>query len=156
MDWRRLVEWLLVALVVLVLLFVFERYIQQVQRQSELAAVKTTLGALRTALVLDHLQRQVLPVSEQPLQPTMNPFELVAQRPVNYAGLLEPAQADLAPAGSWVYAAKCRCVGYRPFDAEWLGRPSSASFMWFEIIGMPGVMQLAAKERYRWDNEFID
>jgi len=156
MDWRRLVEWLLVALVVLVLLFVFERYIQQVQRQSELAAVKTTLGALRTALVIDHLQRQVLPVGEQPLQPTLNPFELVAQRPANYAGLLEPEQADLAPAGSWVYATKCRCVGYRPLSAEWFDRPNSASFMWFEVIGMPGVMQLAPKERYRWDNEFID
>jgi len=156
MDWRRLVEWLLVALVVLVLLFVFERYIRQVQRQSELAAVKTTLGALRTALVLDHLRRQVLPANEQPLQPTLNPFELVAQRPVNYLGMLEPAQADLAPVGSWVYAPICRCIGYRPTNTSWFDSPNSATFLWFEVTGLPGVLQLTPKERYRWDNEFID
>ena len=49
----RIVEWSLLAAVIVLLVLLFARQVRVIQGQGELAAVKSTLGALRTALVLD-------------------------------------------------------------------------------------------------------
>lgn len=155
-SWRRPGEWLLMAALVVILLMVFMRYVRQVQGQSELAAIKTTVGALRTALVIDHLQRQVLPTKEQTLPPTRNPFEVIKQKPANYFGVVSKAQAASVPPGSWVFVESCPCVGYLPMDDLWLDSPSSDPLIWYAVTGMPGVLQLVPVEKYRWNNEWVD
>jgi len=155
-SWRRPTEWLLMAVLVVVLLMVFMKYVRQVQGQSELAAIKTTVGALRTALVIDHLQRQMVTAKGQVSPPTSNPFELVKQTPGNYLGVVSKDQAASVPPGSWVFVESCTCVGYLPLDNLWLDSPSSDSMIWFEVTGRPGVLRLVPVEKYRWNNEWVD
>ncbi|PJC16261.1 MAG: hypothetical protein CO066_02805, partial [Comamonadaceae bacterium CG_4_9_14_0_8_um_filter_60_18] len=64
LNWRRPVEWLAMALLLLVLIGTFVHYSRFVQSQAEVAAIKSTVGALRTALVVEHLRRQVAVGSE--------------------------------------------------------------------------------------------
>jgi len=155
-SWRRPGEWLLMALLIMVLLLVFMRYARQVQGQSELAAIKTTVGALRTALVIDHLQRQVLRTNERALQPARNPFELVKQKPANYFGVVGKAQTASVPPGSWVFEEDCPCVGYQPQNDLWLDSPSGEPMIWFRVTGVQGVLQLVPVEKYRWNEEWVD
>ena len=57
-----------------VLVLVFVRQVQVLQGQAELSAIKTTLGALRTALVIEHLRlkaggaSQSAPSNQRPWQ----------------------------------------------------------------------------------------
>ena len=74
----------MVAAVILVLAVVFVRHMRAVQGQSEQAAVRTTLGALRTALVIEHLQHSLaanggLSATSEP----RSPFDLLQYRPAN-------------------------------------------------------------------------
>jgi len=153
---RRPIEWLLMAVLIMVLLAVFMRYVRQVQGQSELAAIKSTVGTLRTALVIDHLRRQVLPTNAQTAPPTRNPFELVKQKPGNYFGVVSQTQSASVPPGSWVFVDSCACVGYLPLDGLWLDSPSSDPLIWFDVTGAPGVLQLVPKERYLWGTYLVD
>ena len=52
-------EWGLLTLVIVVLIVVLGREIRQVRGQAERAAIQTTLGVLRTALVVAHLEAAV-------------------------------------------------------------------------------------------------
>jgi hypothetical protein len=152
--WRRPIEWLLLALLITALLTTFSRYARQVQGLGELAALKTTVGALRSALVIDHLQRQLAPAS--PAVPaTGNPFDLLKQKPAAYLGALTEAQAAQAPDGAWFYVPSCPCVGYRPMDETWLESHSANPTLWFELTGWPGVLQLRPKENYLWGEESV-
>ncbi len=99
----RMLEWSLLAAVVAVLVLLFAGEVRVTKGQGELAAVKSTLGALRTALVIDHLQKKVMAGSSPVAQAQRNPFELLQRQPANYAGEVTPAQAVAAPPGSWVF-----------------------------------------------------
>lgn len=156
LSWRRLTEWLAMAVLLLALIATFVHYSHYVRGQAELAAVKTTLGALRTALVVEHLRQQLLARQEPELPMDFNPFKLLAQTPATYIGVMSHAQSQGATPGVWVYAPECPCVGYRPQDALWLDSPVYDSLIWFEVTGIPGVLQLKAREKYRWNNELID
>lgn len=151
-----MVEWLLLALLIVVLLLLFSREARLVQGQAERAAVKATLGALRTALVLDHLQRQVARGKSSVASVQHNPFELLQRRPLNYLGERSAAQALAAPAGSWVFDPLCTCVGYVPIYAEWFDSPSGELMAWYQIRGAPGPLQLVAKEAYGWQGERLN
>jgi hypothetical protein len=153
---KRVLEWLLVVLLITVLVGVFVRYIREVQGQGELAAVKTTVGALRTALVIDHLQKQVLAGAGPVVQTLVNPFILLQQQPVNYWGEVTPARISAVPPGSWIYVAQCPCIAYKPADDLWFASPSGDTLVWYAITGMPSVLQLIPKERYHWHNEILD
>ena len=156
-GWYRTLEWALAAAVVAVLVAVFMRHMRIVQGQSEQAAIRTTLGALRTAFVIDHLQRSVetsasLPVAKEPL----NPFHLLQYRPLNYAGTVDSRKTFSVPPGSWVFDPVCPCVGYRPLDGHWLNIPSGDTVAWYQISGAPGPLQLTARENYRWQDQMLD
>ncbi len=153
---RSLVEWLLLALVIVVLLLLFTREVRVVQGQAERAAVKATLGALRTALVLDHLQRQVARGKSSVALTQHNPFKLLQRRPLNYRGERSAAQALAAPPGSWVFDPLCTCVGYVPIYAQWFDSPSGELMAWYQITGAPGPLQLVAKEAYGWQGEVLN
>jgi len=158
-TWRLPVEWLTLALLVLILMGVFVRYAREVRAQSELAAIRSTVGALRTALVVEHLRQQVAGAAT-PAPPTsalaVNPFELVDKLPAGYLGALRQGDAGRAPAGSWVYAPDCPCVGYRPLDPVWLEGTSSDGWVWLAMTRNEAVLQLHTKENYRWRGEKVD
>jgi hypothetical protein len=70
-----MVEWSMLALVIVLLLGVFAYKVREVHAQAELASVRLTLGNLRTALVLDHLRRSVPSGAGAAVQ--SNPFKLL-------------------------------------------------------------------------------
>lgn len=153
---RRMIEWSILAVVILLLLLVFARQMRVLQGQAELSAVKTTLGALRTAFVLDHLHNKVLVRTSPVVLAQHNPFELLQRHPVNYLGEMAPAAAAAAPAGGWVFDPACACVGYLPMHAEWLDSPSGAAMVWYHVDGAPGPLQLTAKEAYVWQDQVLN
>ena len=151
---QRLVEWSMLALVIALLLGVFAYKVREVHAQAELASVRSTLGNLRTAFVLDHLRRSVPSGAGAALQ--SNPFELLERRQPNYFGEASAAQALAAPAGSWVFDAACVCVGYLPLNAEWLQSPNGDVMTWYQISGAPGPLQLTAREAYVWQGQAMN
>jgi len=157
-NWRLPVEWLALALLLLVLMAVFLRYAREVHGQTELAAIRSTVGALRTALVVEHLRQQVAGGSgvAAAKAASVNPFDLVGKLPVGYAGAQSRLEAQRAPAGSWVFAPDCGCVGYRPLDDAWLEATSSDGWVWFALTRRDAVLQLHTKENYRWRGETLD
>ena len=95
----RMVEWGILAVLVMVFLGVFGHYARRIQGQSERAAVLSTLGALRTALVIDHVQRAAKHASTEPSRTPSNPFLVLNTAPVNYAGEMSVVQSLAAPPG---------------------------------------------------------
>ena len=85
---RRLVEWSILVIVVLLLAGIFGQQVRTVQAQAELAAVRSTLGALRTALVIDHMIATIRTGGPSVASPQRNPFLLMDPVPANYAGAL--------------------------------------------------------------------
>ncbi|ABD71071.1 hypothetical protein Rfer_3362 [Rhodoferax ferrireducens T118] len=151
---QRLVEWSMLALVIVLLLGVLAYKVRELHAQAELATVRSTLGNLRTAFVLDHLRRSVPSGAGAAVQ--NNPFELLEHRLPNYFGAASAAQALAAPAGSWVFDAACVCVGYLPLGTEWLQSPTGDVMAWYQISGAPGPLQLTAREVYVWQGQVMN
>lgn len=137
-----------------------QRDFGEVQAQVEGAAIKTNLGGLRTAFVIDYLAQQVAgsqgtgPVQPRPLTRT-NPFLLLHRMPSNYAGEMNAAEAANLPPGSWLFDSGCLCIGYRPLYPEWLSSPSGAGILWFDVVGASGPLQLTPREAYVWKGELL-
>lgn len=153
-----MVEWSLLAGLILVLTLVFVHQMRVLQGQAELAAVKSTLGALRVALVIDHLHNNVVAGTSPVVSAQHNPFELLQRHPVNYRGEMTAAEAAAAPApaGSWVFDPVCACVGYLPMHAQWFDSPSGDIMAWYRVEGAPGPLQLTAKEAYVWQGQVMN
>lgn len=153
----RMVEWLLVAALIVTLVVVFMHQARVVQRQAELAAVRSTLGALRTALVFQHLQQQTQASEQTVATEQRNPFELLQRRPVNYAGEIAGQQAAEVPPGSWVFDAKCVCIGYLPLDTTGFINPSGEAMAWYQVEGAPASpLQITPKAAYFWQGERLN
>ena len=151
---RRMLEWSLVAGVIVVLSMVFFRQVQLLQGQAELAAIQATLGALRTTLVIDHLQRSV--DAKAAAATSSNPFELLQRRPPNYLGEMSATKARDATPGNWVFDPECACVGYLPRHGQWLESANAESLAWFRVTGAPGPRQITARERYVWQGQALE
>ena len=149
-------EWSVVAGVILVLIFVSSRQMRVLQVQAELSAVKATLGALRTAFVIDHLHKQVLAVNPSVVTMQRNPFELLERRPLNYLGQLTLSEAAAAPAGSWLFEPVCGCVGYVPLFSQWFVSPTGDFVAWYVVSTAPGPLLLTAKAVYAWHDDVIN
>ena len=145
---RRGVEWGLLLLVILVVVLVFLRQQRVVQGQAELAAVKTTLAALRTAFVVSHLQGQVAETQGGVVIAQRNPFALLQRPPINYRGEVGAGQAAAADPGSWFYDPMCGCVGYVPIDGQWLSDASGTTDIRYRVSTGPGPLQLRAMQAY--------
>lgn len=155
----RTVEWTCVAAVLVVFWVVFGQHVRAVRGQVEEAAIKTTLGALRTTIVLHHLQQQVQ--GERALDPQgsideRNPFELLQRHPANYAGLINARESDLVLPGHWVFEPVCVCIGYRPTDPKWLASASGDSMLWFAVSSPPGPRMINAREVYWWQGNLLN
>lgn len=162
----RLVEWTLVAAVIITLALAFAYYANRVRGQSELAAIRLTVGALRSTPAVEDLRQKMPQAAPSSATNTYNPFELLRQRPGNYRGEAPDAQSAgaLATPGSWVFERTCICIAYRPLDTRWLDSPSGDALLWFYVLGPqgkkqisnPGLLQLVAREAYRWQGQLID
>jgi hypothetical protein len=152
----RLVEWSLVALLIMALVLVFMHQARAVQRQAELAAVRTTLGALRTAFVMQHLQLASAAPSRAVLVAQRNPFQLLQYRPTNYFGEIRAADASVVPPGDWVFDAVCGCIGYVPADSQDFDSPSGDAMAWYRVDAGPGPLQLTPKEAYVWQGQVMN
>ncbi len=151
----RFFEWGLMLLVMLLVASYFGREFRNVQSQGEIAAVKTTLGALRTALILDHL-KAAIEGKEKTLTPQINPFLLMSPVPPNYAGVLSESKVKVVRPGTWVYDAYCRCIGYEPLYPYGLNTGDNTAGLWFQISAPPGPLKIAAMHAYRWQDQDMD
>ena len=153
----RMVEWLLVTALIVTLVVVFMHQARVVQRQAELAAVRSTLGALRTALVFQHLRQQTQVAGQTVVIEQRNPFELLQRRPANYAGEIAGQQAPEVPPGSWVFDAKCVCIGYLPLDTTGFINPSGEAMAWYQVEGAPASpLRITPRAAYVWQGERLN
>lgn len=152
-TWSRLIEWSIVALILVALVGLYTRQTRDMRGQTELAAVRSTLGALRTALVIDHLRKTVAGVQANK-GGARNPFELLQQHPQNYWDASAGRGQAKAPPGHWVFDGACDCVGYVPSDPRWLDHFNDEGIVWFKVTGdgRTGPLELTAKEAYAWQN----
>ena len=150
-----MVEWGVLAVLVIVLLGFLGHHVRTIQGQAERAGVVATLGALRTALVIDHLQRVATQTTGVSPSSNANPFLLLQSLPLNYRGEVTLTQALEAPPGSWVFDPQCRCVGYLPLDTAWHSVSEGVSILWFRVGEGPGVRGLTAQAHYAWQGLVI-
>ena len=153
---QRGIEWGLLLVVIVVLVLVFLHQQRLVQGQAEAAAVKTTLGALRTAFVADHLQAQAAGVQAAVVTVQRNPFALLQRPPINYLGEMSAVRAAAADPGSWVYDPACGCVGYLPIDPRWLSSTNGAATIWYRVSTGPGPLQLTAMQAYKLQDQVLE
>lgn len=152
----RWVEWGVLALCIAIATAVLWRYGQQVRAQTERAAVQSTLGALRTALVLDYVQTKlprgksnaVAGATGPAVVP--NPFGLLQQPAINYAGEVPAALLQEIAPGHWVFDKRCGCVGYKPLEPAALDAPAGAQALWFTVEHTSAAPQLRPIQGYVW------
>lgn len=152
----RLLEWALVASLVLLLLVDFSRHIRTLQGHTERVTVQTTLGALRTALMIDYVQHAAAAGKNPAAAQQHNPFELLQRQPPNYLGAMSAKQAASAAPGHWMFDPDCVCVGYTPDNPQWFESPSGSSMLWYTVHGDGGPLQLNALEAYRWQGQSLE
>ena len=147
---RRLVEWSIVAVVLIALIWGLEHQVRVVQGQGERAAIRATLTSLRAGLVIDQLMLQARPRPAPGAPRPQNPFALMQAVPPNFAG--ERAMRDVrsVPPGSWVFDPECICVGYRLLYPQWLEPAQVADAIWFRIRSEDGQLRLSAQTDYFW------
>jgi hypothetical protein len=149
---RRLVEWGAFAAVLAVLVLMFLQRSADVQGQAELAAIQTTLGALRTAAVLRHVQANGKGVAGSVAREQRNPFLDLVEAPPAYLGEQDTATVPLAP-GGWFYDRRCDCLGYRPLDPRWLNDSEGNGLLRYRIRRDAGPLQFEPIGRYVWQGE---
>lgn len=148
----------MVALVIL-LGAVFTHQTRAMRGQAELAQIKSTLGALRTALVVAHLESAVAGTRAKGTlvaQAQRNPFAALQQLPANYVGLAGPEALAALPGGRWVFDPECSCIGYRPTEPAWLQAPEGVAAMWFRVVPSGGLLQITAQQPYVWMGQAVD
>jgi hypothetical protein len=153
---RRLTEWSLLVLVLGVVVWAFGHQVRVVQGMGERAAVQSTLGAVRTALVIDHMQTSMRSADTGNAVRQNNPFLLLRSSPANYAGNTTRADMEAVAPGSWVFDPDCVCIGYRLLYPQWLESPVGAEGVWFRIESTAGPLQVTPLERYLWQGVEVD
>jgi len=151
---RRVIEWGMMAAIVLTLIVVLLREVRFVQGQAELASVRSTLGTLRMAATLDHIRMGATGLGQPVANAQRNPFLSLQQRPSDYLGELTLQQSLGGPSG-WFFEPVCSCVGYIPTDARWLSPILGAPVLLFRVSVGAGPPQLDAMGEYRWQGEVI-
>jgi hypothetical protein len=153
---QRLVEWSLVVLLVGALVLAFLHQVRVVQRQAEFANIRTTLGALRSVFVMQHLRAQLSGQNSSVTLRQPNPFELLDRRPGNYRGVIRAKDLPLLPSGGWVFEPVCGCVAYLPLDAAEFESTSGEAVAWFVVNTSAEPYQLTPKEAYVWQGQLLD
>jgi hypothetical protein len=163
----RLTEWGVLLALILVVVGVGYAQTQRLRGEAELARLRSTLGVLRTALVVAHLEREVavqkshstgvVSADSTGVPPvTRNPFLALERLPVNYLGESNPLALVDLPGGNWVFDAACQCIGYRPSETGWLEAPANAVALWFQVSAPPGPLQITASQAYVWMGQKVE
>lgn len=145
---RALIEWGLVGVVLAVLALTFVHHARAVSDQLEVASVKTTVAALRTALALHHVGRVGAGAQDDAALIEQGPFGLLQQRPVNFAGAVRHARTAVLAQGSWVYDPDCACVGYTPQGNQWRFGSEPPATIWFQFVAGQAAPRLQPMGRY--------
>lgn len=172
---RRLAEWGVLLALILAVVAAGYFQTQRLRGQAELARLQSTLGALRTALVVAHLERAVQPpqtpqvskaqagqadgtsAAEPSVLPPVsrNPFLALARLPPNYLGESTPLALVDLPGGNWMFDSACQCIGYKPSEIGWLEAPADAVALWFQVSAPPGPLQITARQPYVWMGQTV-
>ena len=151
---RRLIEWAIVAAVLTLFALLFLHKSLDVQAQAELAAVRTNLAALRTAMVLEYIGQKASP-PRVVVNSQRNPFFLLQQLPGNYQG--ENDVARLAATGpGWYFDPACDCVAYVPADARFVSESGVSELLLFQLVRSGGPTRLQVLGRYSWHGQIIE
>jgi hypothetical protein len=153
---RRVIEWSIVTLVLVALIWVVGREARVVQGQGERVAVRATLVTLRTALVIDQLVSHVSATVGASAAKAKNPFTLLQGVPPNYAGELTLRAIYTVPPGSWVFDPECGCVGYRLLYPQWLEPEQEADAIWFRVVTSAQAPRLSQLAPYRWFGQSLN
>jgi len=151
---HRLLEWALVAAVLVALIGAFERQVEVVQGQAERLTVQLTLKALRDTLTLEQLRKAMRPPVASTAPKTINPFALLQGVP-NFAGSATMATVGTVAPGNWVFDPDCGCIGYRLRYPQGLEPAQEADAIWFQVEAVNGVVRLAPKGSYRWFEQVL-
>lgn len=150
----RLLEWGVMLCVVLLALGVFGYQSRQLQVQAERAMVLSTLGSLRTSLVLEHVRRAVQGADGGTAAAVKrNPFQVLPYPPANYAGEKSMSHIVEVPEGSWIFDPVCPCIGYRVQHGQGLEPAREPLALWFRVSEPSGMLELQAAEPYRWQGQ---
>ena len=139
------------ALLILLLLFIVWAILDKardVRGAAELSAVQVSLGALRTAIVVDRMGRAAkFDQSSRPV--TINPFLLLARLPINYAGemALDDAVNGALKPGFWFFDKAQLTVGYRLGNRRLFFSTSGGAMLLFRTAEQE---LLIAHETYVW------
>ena len=152
----RMVEWCVLAVLVLVFAGFTAQHVLDLKGQTERAAVLSTLGAIRTALVIDHLQRVTSrEVTGQSAAPA-NPFLTLQKPPPNYRGEMAVLEALEVPPGSWVFDPQNLSIGYMPQDPHWYDDNTGTRILWFRTDQGPGPRALLPLAPYVWRGVLVN
>ena len=81
--------------------------IKSYQEEAERVAMENVVGVLRSALAMRHGQLVAQGRQEDVIKLlTINPMELLAQKPANYLGELNPQQKEKISLGNWYFNRK--------------------------------------------------
>ncbi len=151
---RHLIEWAIVAAVLTIFALLLLHKSLDVQAQAELAAVRTNLAALRTAMVVEYIGQKASP-PRMVVNSQRNPFFLLQQLPGNYQG--ENDVARLAATGpGWYFDPTCDCVAYVPADARFVSESGVSEILLFQLVRSGGPTRLQALGRYSWQGQTIE
>ena len=145
-----MVEWGILAVVLLVLAGALAHHVIDIRGQGERAAVLSTLGAIRTSLVIDHLQRASKGAAAGKEITSANPFLTLQYLPPNYRGEMAVPKALELPPGSWMYDPQNLSIGYMPQDSQWYDANSGTRILWFRTDFGPGPRVLIPLAPYVW------
>jgi len=151
---HRLLEWALVAAVLVALIGAFERQVGVVQGQAERLTVQLTLKLLRDTLTLEQLLKATRPPVASTQPKTTNPFALLQGVP-NFAGNATKATVGTVSPGNWVFDPECGCIGYRLRYPQGLEPTQEADVIWFRVEAVNGVFRLSPQANYRWFEQVL-
>lgn len=152
----RMVEWGILALVVLGFAWALGWYAQRVHAQAERAAVLSTLGAVRTSFVLGRLQTEVQGApSSTAAANAGNPFDQLERYPA-YGGEVRGRDVGAVAAGQWVFDVQCDCIGYKPLYLDALESSERLEALWFQRRGSGRSTFLVPMDRYVWQGQLVE
>lgn len=151
-----MVEWSILVVVLLAFVWFFGQYSKRVYSQAERAQVLTTLGALRTGMVLGHLHSTVQGNSKAGVKRSANPFDALDATPPNFGGEVVGRDVASVHPGQWVFDVQCGCVGYKPLYLDWLESQEKLDALWFQQRSLGAIGVLVPLDAYIWHGQRVE
>lgn len=150
-----MVEWGILALVVLGIAWSLGYYAQHVHALAERAAVISTLGALRTSLVVQQITPTTRPATPRIPASMGNPFDSLERYPPNYAGEVQGRNVSAVSPGQWAFDPQCQCIGYKPLYPQDLQSLEQLGALWFQQSRLGTAILLTPLDHYVWHGSVV-